>query len=75
MKEELKKALRQTTITMTISICALAMGLILIGVSWQQEKKVSIVGIIIVAAMVINLIPAVKRRREVKDEIARNPKL
>ncbi len=64
MKEDLKKVLRQTTITMTISICALVMGVILIFVSWQQEKKISIVGIIIVIAMVINIIPAVKRRRE-----------
>ena len=75
MKEDLKKVLRQTTITMTISICALVMGVILIFVSWQQEKKVSIVGIIIVIAMGINIIPAVKRRREVKEEIARNPRL
>lgn len=75
MNEDLKKVLRQTTITMTISICALIMGLILIGVNWYHEKKVSIVGIIIVVAMVVNLIPAVKSRREVKDEIARNPKL
>ncbi len=76
MKEDLKKVLRQTTtITMTISICALVMGVILIFVSWQQEKKISIVGIIIVIAMVINIIPAVKRRREIKEEIARNPRL
>ncbi len=75
MKEDLKKVLRQTTITMTISICALVMGVILIFVNWQQEKKVSIVGIIIVIAMVVNIIPAVKRRREVKEEIARNPRL
>lgn len=68
MKEDLKKVLRQTTITMTISICALVMGVILIFVSWQQEKKISI-------AMVINIIPAVKRRREIKEEIARNPRL
>ena len=75
MKEDLKKVLRQTTITMTISICALVMGVILIFVSWLQEKKISIVGIIIVIAMVINIIPAVKRRREIKEEIARNPRL
>ena len=75
MKEDLNKVLRQTTITMTISICALVMGVILIFVSWQQEKKISIVGIIIVIAMVINIIPAVKRRREIKEEIARNPRL
>lgn len=75
MNEDFKKVLRQTTITMTISICALIMGLILIAVSWQQEKKVSIVGIIIVIVMAVNIVPAVKRRREVKEEIARNLRL
>lgn len=75
MNDDLKKILRQTTITMTISICALIMGLILIVVSWMQEKKVSIVGIIIVAAMAVNILPAAKKRREVKDQIDRNPRL
>ena len=75
MKEDLKKVLRQTTITMTISICALVMGIILIFVSWKQGQKVSVVGIIIVIAMIINIIPAVKKRREIKDEIAASPRL
>lgn len=74
MQEDLKKILRQTTITLTISIAALVMGLLLIYLNWTQADKVSYVGIIIVIAMVVNIIPAVKRRREIKEKIAANPR-
>lgn len=74
MKEDLKKTLRQTTITITISLCALAMGLTLIFITWTQEQNFSIVGAVIVAGMIFNMIPAVKRRKQVQAQMAKNPK-
>lgn len=72
-REAVKKGLRQTTATITISLCALALGVALIALNWLQNKEFSIVGAVIVAGMIANMVPAVKKRHQLQDEIAANP--
>lgn len=73
-REEIKKALRHTTVTITLSVCAMIMGVALLVMSWLQEQKVSIVAIIIIAGMGLNMVPPFKRRHALQDELENMPK-
>lgn len=74
MDENLRKELRRTIVTIATSVAAAAMGAILTFLSWKKGEF-SVVGVIIMVAMAINVIPAAKRRRQILDEVNGSPKL
>lgn len=74
MTEKQRKELRKNTMTIAISFAAMGMGLITIFITWKNNQSVWI-GVIVSIGMLLNLITAVKRRREILNEINSNPRL
>lgn len=72
--QKAKSVIRQTSITITISIAAMAMGIIGVYLAVKSGKS-PIVGGIVAVIMLVNVIIQFKTRRHAKDELMKNPRI
>lgn len=71
MTEEQKKELRKINSIIIISTSIMILGLLTVIVGLKRGT-VSWIGIIVMAAMILNLIPSIKQKKAFNEEISKS---